>query len=45
MLSSVRSLKNLPLDIDGLQAGSEEESEESSEGWESEAESEAIEVD
>ena len=45
MLSSVRSLKNLSLDIDGLQAGSEEESEESSEGWESEAESEAIEVD
>ena len=43
MLSSVRSLKNLPLDIDGLQAGSEEESEEASVRWGSEDESEASE--
>lgn len=41
MLSSVRSLKNLPLDIDGLQAGSEEESEEASVGCGSKDESEA----
>ena len=43
MLSSVRSLKNLPLDIEGPQARSEEESEEGSEGWGVAAESEAIE--
>ena len=41
MLESVQSLKNLPFDIEGSQAGSEYESEEASEGWGSEAESEA----
>ena len=43
MRASVRSLKNLPLDIEGPQARSEEESEEGSEGWGVAAESEAIE--
>ena len=33
MLESVRSLSNLPLDMEGPQGGSEEEE---SEGWESE---------
>ena len=34
-------MKNLPFDIEGPQAGSEDESEEASEGWGGEAESEA----
>ena len=41
MLETVQSLKNLPFDIEGPQAGSEDESEEASEGWGSEADSEA----
>ena len=43
ILASVRSLKNLPLDIEGPQAGSEQGSEEASVGWESESESGASE--
>ena len=41
MLETVQSLKNLPFDIEGPQAGSEEESEEASVGCGSKDESEA----
>ena len=43
MLASVRSLNNLPLDIEGPQAGSQDECEKGDEGWRSEAKSEASE--